>query len=129
MSIENNSLKRKLLIIAGAISVLIGIVGIVIPVLPTTPFLLLAAACFMRSSKRFYSLLLDNKLVGPYVRSYVEGRGMPLRLKIMTIALLWIAIISTVVFAIDNLILKIVLLLIATGVTVHIVLIRSQKKL
>jgi len=72
-------LKRKLLIIAGTISTAIGIIGIFVPILPTTPFLLLAAACYLRSSPRFYHWLVNNRFFGIYVRNYLQGRGMPLK--------------------------------------------------
>jgi len=81
-------LKRKLLIIAGTISTAIGIIGIFVPILPTTPFLLLAAACYLRSSPRFYHWLVNNRFFGIYIRNYLQGRGMPLKIKIFTILLL-----------------------------------------
>ena len=65
---------RITLIIIGTISTGIGIVGIFLPILPTTPFFLLAAACYVRSSKRFYHWLLNNKFFGIYVKNYVEGK-------------------------------------------------------
>ena len=121
-------LKRRLLIIAGTISTAIGIVGIFVPILPTTPFLLLAAACYLRSSQKFYHWLLNNRFIGAYVRNYLQGRGMPLKVKIITIVLLWITITCSVIFAVQGLIIRIILLIIAIGVTVHIVLIKTTPK-
>lgn len=119
--------KRKLLIGAGTLSAGLGIVGIVIPVLPTTPFLLLAAACYMRSSERFYRWLINNRIFGAYVRNYIEGRGMPLRIKVFTIALLWLTIGLSMAFAVQDLVIRIVLICVAVGVTTHIALIRRSK--
>ncbi len=120
--------KKGLLIIAGTVFTAIGIVGIFVPILPTTPFLLLAAACYLRSSQRFYNWLLNNRFIGAYVRNYLQGRGMPLKIKIITILLLWVTIACSIIFAVDNLIIRVILLIIAIGVTVHIILIRASTK-
>ena len=85
MQIVSNKFVRGLLIIAGTFFVFIGTIGIFLPILPTTPFLLLAAACYARSSKRFYTWLLNNKLFGKFIRNYREGKGVPLKVKILTI--------------------------------------------
>jgi uncharacterized protein len=119
--------KRKLLIGAGTLSTGLGIIGIVIPVLPTTPFLLLAAACYMRSSERFYRWLINNRIFGAYVRNYVEGRGMPLRVKVFTVLLLWLTIGLSMAFATQNLVIRVVLICVAVGVSTHIALIRKSK--
>ena len=104
----------------------LGIVGVFVPILPTTPFLLLAAACYMRSSERFYRWLLSNRVFGAYVRNYIEGRGMPVRIKVFTILLLWLAIGLSATFAVQSLAIRIILISIAVGVTVHIALIRKR---
>ena len=124
----SSKLSRRLLIVAGTVFTATGIVGIFIPILPTTPFLLLAAACYIRSSERFYRWLLTNRLFGTYIRNYIEGRGMPLWIKIVTILLLWTTIGLSVSFATQNLALRIVLILIAVGVTAHIICIRAKRQ-
>jgi len=121
------TVKRKLLIGAGTLSTGLGIIGIFIPILPTTPFLLLAAACYMRSSERFYQWLISNRIFGAYVRNYIEGRGMPVRIKVLTILLLWLTIGLTVTFGVQNTIVRIVLICVAIGVTTHIILIKKRK--
>ena len=78
MDLISNKFFRFLLIIAGTIFLVFGIIGIFLPILPTTPFLLLAAACYARSSKRFYNWLMNNKWFGNYIKNYNEGRGVPL---------------------------------------------------
>jgi len=118
---------RILLIIAGTLCVGLGIIGIFVPVLPTTPFLLLAAACYARSSRRFHSWLLNNKLFGSYIRNYLERKGITLRAKIITLSLLWITIGVSVAFAVEILALKLILVIIATGVSVHILSLRTLK--
>ena len=119
---------KWLLVAAGFLFFGLGVVGVFVPLLPTTPFLLLAAACFARSSERFYRWLLGNRWFGAYVRNYREGRGVPAKVKIFSIALLWIAISSSAAFVVSNLVVRIVLVVIAVGVTVHIVSIRPSKR-
>jgi len=116
------------LIIAGTFFVGLGIVGIFVPVLPTTPFLLLAAACYARSSQRFYSWLLNNKWYGNYIRNYLQRRGVPLKVKILTVTLLWITIGASVAFAVQTLVVRLILVLIAIGVSIHILSIRTLKQ-
>ncbi len=120
-------LKRRLLIAAGTISTAIGIVGIFVPILPTTPFLLLAAAFYLRSSQKLYDRLLNNRFIGAYVRNYLQGKGMPWKVKIITILLLWITITGSIIFAVQGLIIRAILLIIAIGVSVHILLIKTTK--
>ena len=119
---------KVLLITLGTIFVGVGIIGIFIPVLPTTPFLLISTALYARSSKKFYSWLINNKIFGTYIKNYREGRGIPLNLKIITIALLWIAIGCSAIFAIDIFWIRVILVIIAIGVTIHIIGIRPKNK-
>ncbi len=121
------TVKRRLLIGAGTLCTGLGIIGIFVPILPTTPFLLLAAACYMRSSERFYQWLINNRIFGAYVRNYIEGRGIRIRIKIFTILLLWLAIGLSIAFGVQNTVIRIVLVGIAIGVTTHICLIKKRK--
>ena len=121
-------LKKGLLIFAGTASTAIGITGIFVPVLPTTPFLLLAAACYLRSSRRLYNWLLNNRFFGAYVRNYLDGRGMPRKIKIAIILLLWITITCSSIFAVQALVIRVILFIIAIGVSVHIMLIKTTPK-
>ncbi len=83
---------RYLLFACGCLSVVLGVIGIFLPVLPTTPFLLLAAACFARSSKRFYLWLVMHPKLGPWVRDYLDGQGLPLKGKVWALILMWASI-------------------------------------
>ncbi|MBX8538641.1 YbaN family protein [Pseudomonas cichorii] len=83
---------RYLLVAVGWASVSLGVIGIFLPVLPTTPFLLLAAACFARSSPRFYNWLVNHKRLGPWIRDYLAGNGIPLKGKVYAIGLMWASI-------------------------------------
>jgi len=119
---------RTLLTIAGTLLVGLGVLGIFMPVLPTTPFLLLAAACYARSSQRFYDRLLSNRWFGNYIRNYQQGKGVPLKVKVLTIALLWITIGCSVVFAVQVFLVKLILILIAVGVSIHVLSIRTLRQ-
>ncbi|WNF45493.1 YbaN family protein [Pseudomonas sp. SG20056] len=89
---QRNPALRYVLLAIGWLSVALGVVGIFLPVLPTTPFLLLAAACFMRSSKRFYLWLVNHRQLGPWIVDYLEGQGIPLKGKVYAISLMWLSI-------------------------------------
>jgi uncharacterized membrane protein YbaN (DUF454 family) len=104
----------------GTLFVAIGAIGVVIPLLPTTPFLLLAAACYVRASDRFYNRLLGNRYLGSYVRDYREKGGIRKRAKIITIIALW-ATISLSSFIISDMLITLSLVLIASAVTLHLV--------
>jgi len=115
-----SDLRKGLLSVCGVLSVVLATLGIVLPLLPTTPFLLLAAACFIRSSDRLYRWLIAHKWFGPYIRNYREFRALTLRTKIMTVVLLWITLGFTIFGLIDNLMIQIALILIGLGVTLHV---------
>ena len=119
---------KVLLISIGTFFIGVAIVGIFIPILPTTPFLLISAALFARSSKKFYNWLINNKIFGTYIKNYREGKGIPLKSKVITIALLWITIGCSVIFAIDIFWVRVILVIIAIGVTIHIIRIRPVNK-
>ena len=118
---------RPLLVACGFLSGFLGVIGIFFPVLPTTPFLLLAAFCFARSSDRFLNWLHTNRWLGAYIRNYREGRGMPLREKILTLAALWLSIILTSFLVIPVWWVRILLFAIASGVTFHLVRIKTYR--
>ncbi|BAQ73290.1 MULTISPECIES: YbaN family protein [Pseudomonas] len=83
---------RYVLLAIGWLSVALGVIGIFLPVLPTTPFLLLAAACFARSSPRFYQWLVQHPRLGPWICNYLDGNGIPLKGKVYAIGLMWLSI-------------------------------------
>lgn len=119
---------RGALIAIGSLAVALGALGIFLPLLPTTPFLLLAAFCYARSSRRFYDWLLNNHWFGAYIRNYREGRGIALRHKIVALTLLWSTIGYSVVFATEKFWLRLLLIAIATGVTTHLLWIKTYRK-
>lgn len=104
----------------GLLSTGLGILGIFLPVLPTVPLLLLAAACFARSSEKFYRWLLDHPRLGPLVGNYLDGEGVPLRAKVSAITLIWLSVSISALFLVALPWVRILLLAIATGVTLYL---------
>jgi uncharacterized membrane protein YbaN (DUF454 family) len=118
---------RPILTALGFLAVGLAVVGIFVPILPTTPFLLLAAFFFARSSPRFYTWLHTNRWFGAYLANYRAGRGLPLREKALTIAALWVAILLSVTFALSSWWPRAFLLLIAVAVTAHLLRIPTYR--
>jgi hypothetical protein len=114
---------------AGTISLTLGAIGIFLPLLPATPFLLLAAACYLRSSERMYKWLLGNRWFGEYIKNYREGRGIPLKTKVVALAALWIAILYSTLFVVNEiLVVQFVLMVVAAGVSVHLIRLPTFKR-
>ena len=125
---RSTSPKRILFIVAGTICLGLGALGIILPLLPTTPFLLLTAACYMRGSDRMYQWLLNNKWFGKYIRNYREGKGIPLRGKISALVLLWTTISFTAIFIINIDVIRVTLFLIATIVSIYLIRLPTLEK-
>ena len=125
LRIHSNKFARLFLIIAGWFFVALGVIGIFLPVMPTTIFLIIAAACFARSSERFYSWLLNNKRFGKLIRDYREQKGMPIRAKVIAILMLNLAIGYSALFAVSLTWVKILLFLIAIGVTIYLISLKT----
>jgi uncharacterized membrane protein YbaN (DUF454 family) len=114
-------------VIGGTASLGLAILGIFLPILPTTPFLLLATFCYGCGSKRFYHWLVDRSWFNGYIRSYREGRGIKVKQKVLTIALLWLTIGYAIGFGAITGWLKIVLGIVAVGVTTHLIMIKTWR--
>ncbi len=122
---DRMSLRKIALVTAGALCVGLAVVGIFVPVLPTTPFLLLAAACFIRSSDRLYNWLIHHKWFGNYIRYYREYRAVTLKSKIIALVMLWGVIGFTAFGVIDKWWIRGLLGEIAVGVTLHLLHLRT----
>lgn len=116
-----------LLITLGTLCVVLAGLGVFIPILPTTPFLLLAAYLYARSSERFLNWLLTNRLFGRFISNYRSGLGIPLLQKILTIVALWATIGTSIALFVDAWWLRILLLLIAVGVTIHLIHVKTLR--
>lgn len=118
---------RYIFLSIGFLSLGLGLLGVALPLLPTTPFLLVSLWCFSRSSTKWRRWLLTNKLFGSYLKSYISGEGIPLRLKIFILALLWSTTLYCAIELINNIFVSVGLLLISTAVTVHLSIIKTRK--
>ena len=127
VSISDKPIVRWTLLLAGTVLVGIGILGIFLPLLPTTVFFLMAAWCYARSSRRFYDWLHHNKYFGKYLKNYREGKGITNSSKITTIVILWGGILYSI-FVTHSLVIHLILLAIAIGVTIHVVMITTHKE-
>lgn len=116
-------MKRYLLLVIGVISLALGTIGMILPLIPTTPFFLLATACFLRSSDRLYKLVSNHPIIGDYIINY-QNKTMKKKDKIRTLIFLWIGITISMIF-IDKLIVYIMLICIASCVTIHISTLKS----
>ena len=118
---------KTVCIILGTVSLALGIIGIFLPLLPTTPFLLLTAALYFSGSPRLYQWLLNHKCLGPYIRSFRENKAIPLRAKIISLLLMWGTMVYCIFFLIPLTEIKIALFLVAVGVTWHILSFKTLK--
>jgi uncharacterized protein len=123
-----NSFKKAMLTSIGTISVVLGIIGVIIPLIPTTPLLLLGAACWFRASKRLHHWLLSNKWLGPYIKQYQDGLGIPLITKMYVITIMWISISVSALLIVPIIWVKIILFIIAGCITWYICSIKTLKK-
>ncbi len=115
-----NPALRWTLLISGFLATALGVLGVFLPVLPTVPFLLLALACFARSSERFYNWLLDHAHLGPIIRPYINGQGMTRASKVKAIALVWASISLSAFYLVETDWVRWLLLLISCGVTLYL---------
>ena len=118
---------KALLIILGTLFLALGAVGIVVPGLPTTPFLLLAAALYVRSSRRLYAWLIGHRLFGPIIRRYRETRTISRRSKIISLTLMWAMISLSLLIFIESLPVRLLVLGLGAAGTAALLMIRTAK--
>jgi len=116
-----------LLVVVGVLAVCLGMIGVFVPVLPTTPLLLLAAGCFVRSSPRFYNWLIHHRWLREYIRNYRERGAITVRHRLITLLLLWGGIGATAAFFVTAWWVRALLGAIAVGVTAHLLLLKTVK--
>jgi len=119
MPVRASGTRRWALLLCGTLSLGLGLLGIFVPLLPTTCFLLLAAWCYARSSQRLYDRLLNARLIGPYLRRYRDSRVIPPKVKIAALVMMWITI-GYAVLTYPNVWVRLTLFAIAVGVTIHL---------
>jgi uncharacterized membrane protein YbaN (DUF454 family) len=103
---------------------LVGMLGVILPLLPATPFLLLASACYVRGSETLHGWLMNHKYLGPYISNIKDKRGMPIKAKIITIIVLWVSLLFSM-YRVDSLLLDVTLLVVGAGVTTLILKLKS----
>ena len=128
VQLVKNPIARKLLLWCGHLMLALGLIGVLLPILPTTPFLLLAAACYSRSSNRFYHWLLNNKYFGSYIRQWRHEQCIPVRAKVFAIATLVVTMGISIVFFVKPFALKVLMASIGLGVSLYILSFPSHSK-
>lgn len=126
-SIRLPGIYRYLYFISGVLLVAIGVIGIFLPILPTTIFLILASACFIKSSPKANEWLRNHKILGVYIKNYQDGAGLTVKSKIFNITFLWTMILVSALFFTDLWYIQVLLLAIAIGVTIHLLMIKTRK--
>lgn len=122
-------LKRTIFLSLGIIFLVVATIGIFLPVLPTTPFVLIAAFCFSKSSKRAEKWILKNRYFGTYIENYRNKCGVPIDIKINSIMFLWFMLIISIFLFSNNPIVSLFLIFIGLAVTIHIYTLKTQKPL
>lgn len=118
---------RTLLTILGIITLGLGILGIFLPVLPTTPFLLLSSALFLKSNRRLYDWLMNHPKLGPYIRNFMEHKAIPLRVKVISVSLVWVTLLYCAVFVAEHWALRTLFIVLATAISWHILSYKTLK--
>ncbi len=122
-----DKIKKCLLIIIGTISLILGITGLFLPVLPTTPFLLLTSFCYMRSSQKLYRWLMTRKIIGAYIFNYITYKAILKSTKMFSIIFLWITLIVSMIL-IGHWHVRVVLILVGIGVSIHLLMLKTIEK-
>ncbi|MCL3850829.1 MULTISPECIES: YbaN family protein [Parabacteroides] len=120
--------RRIIYIILGSFFLILGAIGLFVPLLPTTPFWLLTCWFYLRSSETLYNRAMSNRYFGSYIRNYMVDKAIPLQSKIISISVMWLSAILTSLFLIEYLWVKGLLILISIGVTWHIISFPTKKK-
>ncbi|MFZ1700458.1 MAG: YbaN family protein [Pyrinomonadaceae bacterium] len=119
--------RKAFLIFLGTVCVGLGVLGMFLPLLPTTVFLLMAAYCYSKSSEKFHNWLLSNRWCGKYISNYRSGNGITMRQKISTIFSLWVSIGISMWFVMDTFWLTLILAAVAIGVSTHIAWLKTYR--
>ena len=102
VDLDRSKFSRVIWFMIGFTVMCIGLVGIVVPGLPTTPLMILAAACFAKSSQKFYDWIINNKMFGHHVKNYREGKGIPKKSKPIILGTMWTFVLFAVLIAIPD---------------------------
>ena len=118
---------KWLLVFFGLISLGLAILGIFLPVLPTTPLLLLSAALFLRSHKGLYDWLMNHPKLGPYIQNFMIHKAIPLKVKVLSVSMVWITLLNSAIFVAEHWAFRLFFILLAIGITIHILSYKTLK--
>lgn len=128
----NHSISQKMMrgayIIIGTISLLIGAIGLFLPVIPTTPLIILAAACYYRGSDRLHTWILSSRWFGDTIKNYQEGRGLTRDTKVRAISMMWVMMLVSAWFFVSSLFVRVAIICVGIGVTVYLVRLPTLEK-
>lgn len=118
---------KIILTLLGLLSLGLGILGIFLPVLPTTPLLLLAAALFLRGNRGLYDWLLNHPRLGPYIKNFMVHKTIPLRVKVISISMVWLTLLNCAIFVAEHWAFRLFFILLASAITIHILSYKTMK--
>ena len=118
---------RIVLVGVGTATLGLGVVGLILPILPTTPFLLIAAGCYLRSSERLFNWLVHHPRLGLPVRRYIAQKAIPLKVKVISLAIAWLVLLGTALFLVDKVWLRGLLIALAVAKTVFMVRVQTLR--
>ena len=116
-----------ILTILGILSLGLGILGAFVPVLPTTPLLLLASVLFLKSNRRLYDWLMNHPKLGPYISNFITHKAIPLRVKVVSVTMVWLTLLYCALFVTEHWALRLMFIAIAVGVTIHVLSYRTLR--
>jgi uncharacterized membrane protein YbaN (DUF454 family) len=119
---------RGIYIIVGTIALIIGAIGLFLPVIPTTPLVILAAACYYRGSDRLHTWILSSRWFGETIKNYQEGKGLTRNTKVRAISMMWAMILISAWFFVSSLFIRVAMICVAIGVTVYLVRLPTLEK-
>lgn len=121
---------KIILAILGIISLLLGIIGIFLPLLPTTPFVLLSAYLFAKSSTRMHNWIINHRVFGDYIKSYNQDKSISIQVKIMAIGMIWSSMLYSLFYVVNEIPwLQLLILVVTIAVTIHLILMKTKKVL
>lgn len=123
----NEEIMKYILTAIGLLALGLGILGIFLPVLPTTPFLLLASALFLKSSRPLYDWLMEHPKLGPYIKNFMIHKSIPLKVKVISVSLVWITLLNCTLFVAEHWAFRLFFVALAAVITAHILSYKTMK--
>lgn len=118
---------KVLLTVLGFVSLGLAVLGVFLPVLPTTPWLLLSAALFLKGNRRWYEWLMNHPKFGTYITNFTVHKAIPQRVKVVSVSMVWITLLNCAIFVAEHWALRIFFILLASAITIHILSYKTLK--